>query len=110
MYYREQYAAAGFRVLPRHTSDRAGGVVIVAWALAMIAVSLWPWAVLPGRFAGWYPVAALTLGVPFVLSAALLAVRPSRLHARLVFLVSVIYLPALFLLMVLDAAWPTRLP
>jgi protoheme IX farnesyltransferase len=91
----DDYAHAGFRVLPLSVGVRATRWHIIGWTAALVATSL-----LPVRFAvagRFYLVAALLLGGWF-LGRALIGFQATapRPWARKVFLVSLIYLTGLF--------------
>jgi protoheme IX farnesyltransferase len=99
--YREDYARAGFLVLPR--GERRGRVM--AWQSMLPTVVLVPISIIPmlGTHAGLiYPVGAFALGCTFFCFGAKLAIRRSNLAARRLLLASIIYLPFVFGLMVLD--------
>jgi len=99
--YRDDYARAGFRLLP--VVDPEGGSTvrqIVGNALALIPVSLTP--VLLGVAGAWYFYGAILLGGLLVGTCLRMARTRSRLHARSVVLASVAYLPALLFLMAVD--------
>lgn len=99
--YREDYARAGFKMLP--VIDPEGKRVtrqIVAFNLILIPLSaLTTWTGLTGTV---YLVVALTLGIFYLRSGAALALQPTTANARRLLLASVLYLPALMLAMVLD--------
>ena len=98
--YREDYARAGYLVLPPDGSARARSVKLqtVLPLLALVPLSL-----LPGLMgeAKLYFIGALLLGAGFVLCAAQFALRRSNSAARRLLAASIIYLPALFVLMLL---------
>jgi len=98
--YREDYARAGYLVLPPDGSARARSVnlQIVLPLLALVPLSL-----LPGLMgeAKLYFIGALLLGAGFVFCAAQFALRRSNSAARRLLAASIIYLPALFVLMLL---------
>jgi heme o synthase len=100
--YRDDYARAGLRMLP--VVDRAGGLSgrqMVSYCLALIPASLAP--VLLGRAGPVYFVGAVALGV-FFLTSALRFLRSSTTpQARRVMRASLIYLPALLALLLLDS-------
>lgn len=99
--YREDYARAGFRMLPVVDPDgRQTGFQAVGHALGLLAVSLSPFVL---RLAGGtYLVAALGCGTAFLLMAIRFARRLDRQSARGLFLASILYLPLLLGLMVWD--------
>jgi protoheme IX farnesyltransferase len=99
--YRLDYARAGFPMLPvidpegRRTSRQ-----IVLYTLALLAVSLLT--TLLGLTGALYFVGALTLGLLFLGLGVALAYTRTGAHARRLFLGSVLYLPVLLVLMVVD--------
>jgi protoheme IX farnesyltransferase len=101
--YREDYARAGIRMLP--VVDPEGASTERQMLVGCLA--LWVVALVPtlATLTGWaYFVGALVLGGAFLACAVVHAFRPSRNSARRVVLASVVYLPMLFALMVLDKA------
>ena len=99
--YREDYARAGIRMLPVVEPDgRSTARQIVLYGLALIPVSLAPSILgMSGRI---YLVGALLLGLYFLYSGVRVALDRTILRARNVLLVSVIYLPLIYGLMLLD--------
>jgi len=101
--YRDDYLRGGFRMLT--ATDREGRRTarqVFGYTLALLPLSLAPAAL--GMAGVAYTAAALVLGATFAaLAAAMLADRSAK-RAWRVFFGSVIYLPALLLLMVLDKA------
>ncbi|HVS20461.1 MAG TPA: heme o synthase [Pyrinomonadaceae bacterium] len=99
--YREDYGRAGIRMLPVVEPDgRVTGQQIVAYTLMLIPVSLLP--VILGISGRFYFVAALALGLLFLASGVRAALSKSNQHARQLLLASVLYLPLLFGVMVLN--------
>lgn len=100
--YREDYARAGIRMLPVVEPDGLStSRQILLTALLLIPVSL-----LPGFFsmAGhWYLAAALALGGLFLRSAVRVARDRTSSNARGVLKASVMYLPLLYLALLLDS-------
>jgi heme o synthase len=99
--YREDYARAGYLVLP------AGGTreLVAIWqsfvvSLALIALGLFFSA--SGEFAFGYCVGIIALGSFFSVFAARFAFRRSNVTARQLLFASVVYLPAMFVLMMLS--------
>jgi protoheme IX farnesyltransferase len=95
LYRLDDYAGAGFQVLPMSVGVQGTRRQIIAWTVALVAVSL-----LPVQFAvagRLYLAAALLLGAWFLLRAVrgFQAAEP-RAWARSVFLVSLVYLTGLF--------------
>jgi heme o synthase len=99
--YREDYGRAGIRMLPVVEPDgRVTGQQIIAYALMLLPVSLLPTLLgISGRI---YLVAAAVLGLLFLASSIRAALSKSNQHARQLLLASVLYLPLLFGVMVLN--------
>jgi protoheme IX farnesyltransferase len=99
--YREDYSRAGILMLPVVEPDgRVTAQQIVVYTLMLLPVSLLPWALgMSGRI---YLVGAALLGLLFLYSSLRAAFSMSRQHARRLLLASVLYLPLLFILMVLN--------
>ena len=99
--YREDYARAGYQMLPPEASaGRSMAWQIVVSSLVLLPMSLAPaWFGAAGTFYFW---GALGLGVGFAAYGLRLAVGRSRMLARHVLLASVLYLPLIFGLMMLD--------
>jgi len=106
--YRDDYAKAGFKMLPNVDPDGCRtGQQAVSHALALLLVSLSPFLF---KMAGpVYLVSAIVLGVVFLWSAIQFSrqlrfaqAEPALIRARLLFLVSILYLPLLLGVMVLD--------
>lgn len=101
--YRDDYARAGFRMLPIVDPDgRQTGFHAVSHTLGLLTVSLAPVAL--GMAGVAYLLAAVLLGAGFLILAIRFARRLDRLAARALFLASIIYLPALLAVMVWDKA------
>ena len=99
--YREDYARAGYVMLPpKDVEGRFTGREIFAFTLLLLPVSLMP--VLLGQAGVVYLVGATLVGLAFLLCGARLAHSRSNALARCVVLASVIYLPLLFALMMVD--------
>lgn len=103
--YREDYSRAGIRMLPVLEPDGTSTArQIVLYSIALIPISLLPkWMGMTGSI---YLIGALVLGLCFLYSGVRVSFDRSKLRARKVLLTSVVYLPVLYLLMVLD---PVRL-
>jgi protoheme IX farnesyltransferase len=99
--YRDDYARAGIRMLPVVEPDcKSTARQIVLFGLALIPVSLVPGFLgMSGRL---YLLGALALGLYFLYSGVRVALDRTMVRARAVLLVSVIYLPLLYGLMLLD--------
>lgn len=99
--YREDYGRAGIRMLPVvEPEGRVTGQQIVAYTLMLVPVSLLP--TLIGISGKIYFYGALVLGLLFLYSSIRAALSKSRQEARRLLLASVLYLPLLFVLMVLN--------
>jgi heme o synthase len=99
--YREDYARAGIRMLPVVEPDgRSTARQIVLYGLALIPVSLVP-AIL-GMSGRIYLVGALLLGLWFLYSGVRVALERSVVRARNVLVASVLYLPLIYGLMLID--------
>jgi protoheme IX farnesyltransferase len=99
--YREDYGRAGILMLPVVEPDgRVTAQQIVVYTLMLIPVSLLPTVLgISGKV---YLFGALVLGLLFLYSSIRAAVSMSRQQARRLLLASVLYLPLLFILMVLN--------
>ncbi len=99
--YREDYTRAGILMLPVVEPDgRVTAQQIVVYTILLLPVSLLPTALsISGKF---YLYGAIVLGLLFLYSSLRAAFSKSRQEARRLLLASVIYLPLLFILMVLD--------
>src|SRR5438477_6645541 len=99
--YREDYGRAGIRMLPVvEPEGRVTGQQIIAYSLMLLPVSLLP--TILGISGKIYLVAAFVLGLLFVASSVRAALSKSNQHARQLLLASVLYLPMLFGVMVLN--------
>jgi protoheme IX farnesyltransferase len=99
--YREDYGRAGILMLPVVESDgRVTAQQIVLYTLMLVPVSLLP--TLLGMSGKVYFVCALVLGLLFLYSSLRAAFSMSRQQSRRLLLASVLYLPLLFILMVLN--------
>jgi protoheme IX farnesyltransferase len=99
--YRQDYAAAGLRMLPG-TLPRKGltGLAACVYAAVLIPVS-----VMPGQVAlagGSYRVAAVLLGLGYLAAALRFFVSESRETARGLLYVSLVYLPVLLSVLTWD--------
>lgn len=99
--YREDYARAGLLMLPQ--GDAGGGRAfrqIMGYSLALVPASLAPyWLGMAGSV---YLTAGLCLGAGFLYFAWRAYAQRTKQQARLLLHVTVIYLPLLYLVMVLD--------
>jgi protoheme IX farnesyltransferase len=99
--YREDYSRAKILMLPVVEPDgRVTAQQIVVYTLLLLPVSLLPTFLnISGKV---YLAGAIVLGLLFLYSSLRAALSKSRAEARRLLLASVIYLPLLFILMVLD--------
>lgn len=99
--YREDYGRAGILMLPvLEPEGRVTGQQIVAYTVMLLPVSLLPTFLgISGRV---YLAGAAVLGLAFLYYSIRAATSKSRQQARQLLLASVIYLPLLFILMVLN--------
>jgi protoheme IX farnesyltransferase len=99
--YREDYARGGIRMLPViEPSGESTARRIVACSVLLIPVSLVPR--LLGMTGSIYVAAAITAGVGLLYFGARLSRERTFANARHVLLASVLYLPILFTIMLLD--------
>lgn len=99
--YREDYGKAGFQMLPVVDPDglRTGRSTI-SHTIGLLAISLFPFLY---RMAGvWYLAGAVVLGIVFLAQAIRFARRLDQPSARGLFFFSIIYLPLLLSVLVLD--------
>jgi heme o synthase len=99
--YREDYSRAGILMLPVvEPNGRVTAQQIVVYTIMLLPVSLLPVALgMAGRI---YLYGAIVLGLLFLYSSLRAAFSMSRQAARRLLLASVLYLPLLFILMVLN--------
>jgi protoheme IX farnesyltransferase len=96
--YRDDYARAGLPMLAVvDTTGRVSGLQALLWAATLLPVTMLP-AVL-GLSGQTYAMSAFVLGVGFIAAAGVFAWDRSREKARGLFLVSITYLPLLWILM-----------
>ena len=99
--YREDYARAGYLVLPLdERRDR-----FVVWQSLAVSLALLPLSLIPtilGESGPVYSVGALMLGLIFVYYSARFAFRRSNVAARHLLAASIVYLPAVFILLILN--------
>jgi protoheme IX farnesyltransferase len=99
--YREDYARAGFKMLPVVDPDgHRTGRQAVSHTLGLLPISLCPFLLkLTGPV---YLVGAVVLGLAFLWFAIQFARHLTALRARQLFYISILYLPLLLAVMVLD--------
>jgi protoheme IX farnesyltransferase len=99
--YREDYRRGGFKMLPVDDPDlQRTGRQILLYSAAMFPVSLLP--VMAGVAGRVYTVSAVVLGVMFFAFALSCANRRTRAEARKLFFASIIYLPVLLAILMMD--------
>jgi len=99
--YRDDYARAGIQMLPVVEPDgESTSRQIILYATTLIPISLLP--VVFGMSGKIYLFGALVLGVWFLYTGVRVAFDRTNVRARHVLLASVIYLPMIYGLMVLD--------
>lgn len=93
--YREDYAAAGMKMLPAVPgAEGLAGRQALAYSLVLLPVSLLP--SVRGDAGLVWAVTALVLGLAYAASSALFALKETRPRARAVLLISLVHLPLLF--------------
>jgi heme o synthase len=100
--YKDDYALGGFQMLPNATDgDRRTRSQAILFAAMLIPISLLPIFDTVSR-AGWlYGIGAVALGILFLKAAIVCAKRQPKSEKKL-FLTSILYLPALLAVLMLD--------
>jgi protoheme IX farnesyltransferase len=98
--YQNDYRMAGLKMLPGNGRSRVVGSLAVAYAVALIPVSLLPRTV--GLAGSGYALAAICLGTGYLLASVVFAIREDRLAARRLLWISLIYLPLLLFALTID--------
>lgn len=99
--YKEQYAKAGIKMLPVVEKDgKVTAQQIVIFTVMLVPVSLAPFFL--GISGIYYLIGSVLLGIWFLISSIQTARAKSVEKARKLLLVSVLYLPVIFALMVLN--------
>jgi protoheme IX farnesyltransferase len=99
--YREDYARAGYLVLPLEELRNR----FVIWQSVVVSLALIPLSLIPtitGELGLVYSAGALILGSMFFCYSARFAFRRSNVAARQLLAASIVYLPAVFVLMMLN--------
>jgi protoheme IX farnesyltransferase len=111
--YREDYAAAGLRMLPgTRPLPHVTGLMAVAYALGLIPVSLLPAG--SGLAGSWYSAVALAGGMVYLAASIAFAWSETRTSARRLLWISLVYLPVLLMVLagdhvrLLQVAWGPR--
>ncbi len=102
--YREDYALGGCAVLP--VVDRSGlktSIVIAAFTVLLAPATIGPVVAMPGVLGLGYLLTAAVSGLGFAALVGRLLRTRKREHARSVFFASIIHLPLLLVVMVVDA-------
>jgi protoheme IX farnesyltransferase len=100
--YREDYERAGIRMLPVVEPDgESTARRILLYSLVLIPISLVPKFL--SMTGNWYLFGALAIGLMFLYAGIRVSFDRTRQQARRVLLASVIYLPVLYGLMLLDS-------
>jgi len=102
LFRKQEYAAAGFPMLPNVVGNTATRRRQLAYALLLIPVTLVPW--LAGVLGVFYAVVAVAAGAAFCASIALAMHRRCDAADRRVFRVSILYLVAIFAAMLVELA------
>ncbi|MGI9070645.1 MAG: heme o synthase [Bryobacteraceae bacterium] len=102
--YRDDYARAGIQMLPVVEPDgESTARQILLYSVLLIPISLLPnWVGMTGTL---YAVGAIAMGLVFLYSGVRVSFDRTKARARKVLLASVLYLPVLYCLMVLDPVW-----
>ena len=99
--YRDDYRRAGIKMLPVvEPEGRVTSQQIVVYTIMLVPVSLLP--ALIGIAGTVYLIGAIALGLGFLYFSLRAATQRTTWQARRLLLASVLYLPALFVLMVLN--------
>ena len=101
--YREDYARASFPMLPVVDPDGASTArQSLLYATVLLPVSILPSAL--GMTGPLYAISAFILGLAFIAAGIRFALARTKPNARLLFLASLIYLPAVWAVMIIDRA------
>lgn len=101
--YREDYQRGGFTMLPVMDSEgRRTARSIVIYSLVLLPVSILPW--ISGLLGPAYLFGAIALGIILLAFGMEVAWARSKVSARRLLRASVVYLPLLLILMVVDKA------
>jgi protoheme IX farnesyltransferase len=99
--YRDDYRASGLKMLSVGDDDgRDTARMALLYAMALLPISLLP--SLLGVTGAWYFFGALGLGIGYVAAGAGLLIGATPSRAWRLFFISILYLPSLLTLMVLD--------
>ena len=99
--YRDEYAAAGIKLLPVIEPDgRSTGRQAVLYTAALVPMSLMP--TLVGLASPWYLMGAITLGAILMFFSVEFSSTRTMASARRLFFGSILYLPLLWTILVVD--------
>ena len=99
--YREDYERGGIVMLPVvDPQGKATGGQIVTYTLALLALSAVP--TLIGLVGNLYLFGSLAVGLAFFYFGMSVAMRYTKLHARRLLQASIVYLPLVYILMIVD--------
>jgi len=98
--YRDQYSAAGLKMLPAGGSRSVVGILAATYALALIPVSLLPRE--QGLAGNLYGVTAIVLGLWYAAAALAFARGASDASARRLLHASLVHLPVLLAILLFD--------
>jgi protoheme IX farnesyltransferase len=99
--YREDYARGGYRMLPSADADgRRTARWVVGYSVVLLAVTLLP-GLVESAGAG-YMAGAVALGLALLAVGIHVAVHRTTASARAMLLASVLYLPAVMVLLLID--------
>lgn len=102
--YRDDYARGGYRMLPIDDPDgKATMTTALIWAIALVPSTLAPAIFMRDRLGPFYVAVATVLGLGFVYLCWKLMRDRSRANAKRVFLASIIHLPVMLMMLVVDA-------
>ncbi len=104
LFRKQDYADAGIRCVPVVRGEQVAKIQAIVWAVLLIPISL---VLTPlGVTGSLYLVGSLVLGLGFLTWTVLGLVRANTgKWARQVFVLSLVYLPALTLMLVVDVLW-----
>ncbi len=102
--HEEDYRLGGHMMLPVVEPDRIStNRQIIVYSILLILVSMFP--VSLGLMTGFYLIGALILGISMLAAGVLLCWTKEVAEARTLFKTSLVYLPALLLVIMIDFGW-----
>lgn len=109
--YADDYARAGYKVLPSlDPTGRTTSMAMLAWTACLLPASLAPLVASPAVAGPIYAAVATLTGVLFLGAAGVLIREPSAERARAVFFASIIHLPLLMMALVAEGLLRQFLP